>query len=187
MLLITGQYNTERADGSHIYMGVKGVASGPGYVQTALENVMPGFGSLFVALALLFFAFTTIVAYYYIAETNIAYINRAVHRPWMGLVLKLFIMGSTVYGAVKTADVAWALGDLGVGLMAWLNIVAILLMRNTAFKCLRDYEAQRKAGKDPEFDPVALGIQNAHYWERRAAAKAADERGEGGATKAELA
>lgn len=178
MLLITGQYNVEAPNGTPMFIGVQGVASGPGYVQTALENIMPGFGSIFVALALLFFAFTTIVAYYYIAETNIAYINRAVDRPWMNLLLKIAIMASTVYGTVKTADVAWALGDLGVGLMAWLNLVAILLMRNVAFKCLRDYEAQKAQGKDPEFDPVALGISNAHYWEQRAAAKgkAAEER-----------
>lgn len=169
MLLITGQYNVERADGSHIYQGVQGVAAGPGYVQTALENVLPGFGSIFVALALLFFAFTTIVAYYYIAETNIAYLNRNTPRPSMNFLLKVVIIGATVYGTVKTADVAWAMGDLGVGLMAWLNIVAIFLMRNIAFKCLRDYEAQKALGEDPEFDPVALGIANAHYWEKRVA------------------
>ena len=169
MLLITGQYNVEAPDGSPMFVGVQGVASGPGYVQTALENIMPGFGSLFVAIALLFFAGTTIVAYYYIAETNISYLNRNADRPWMTLVLKLCMISATIYGAVKTADLAWALGDLGVGLMAWLNIIAILLMRNTAFKCLRDYEAQKKLGKDPEFDPQALGIKNAHFWEGRVA------------------
>jgi len=169
MLLITGQYNVEAPDGSPMFVGVQGVASGPGYVQTALENIMPGFGALFVAIALLFFAGTTIVAYYYIAETNISYLNRNADRPWMALVLKLCMISATIYGAVKTADLAWALGDLGVGLMAWLNIIAILLMRNTAFKCLRDYEAQKKLGKDPVFDPQALGIQNAHFWEGRVA------------------
>ena len=176
MLLITGQYNVEAPDGTPMFTGVQGVASGPGYVQTALENVMPGFGALFVAVALLFFAFTTIVAYYYIAETNIAYINRSVKRPWMTLVLKLFIIGSTYYGSVKTAEAAWGLGDMGVGLMAWLNIVAILLLQKTAFKCLRDYEAQKKAGKDPQFDPKALGIEGAHYWEQRLLEAKAAER-----------
>ncbi len=169
MLLITGQYNVEAPNGTPMFVGVQGVASGPGYVQTALENVMPGFGSLFVAIALLFFAGTTIVAYYYIAETNIAYLNRATNRPWMGVLLKVAMIGATIYGAVKTADVAWALGDLGVGLMAWLNLIAILLMRDVAFKCLRDYEAQKKLGKDPVFDPAALGIKNAHFWEQRVA------------------
>ncbi len=179
MLLITGQYNVQAPDGTPMFVGVQGVASGPGYVQTALENIMPGFGSLFVAIALLFFAGTTIVAYYYIAETNITYLNRKIHRPWLTLVLKLCLIASTFYGAVKTADAAWALGDLGVGLMAWLNLIAILLMRDTAFKCLRDYEAQKKLGKDPEFDPVALGITGAHFWEQRVAqAKAQPKAGD---------
>ncbi|RZA32176.1 MAG: alanine:cation symporter family protein [Lysobacteraceae bacterium] len=169
MLLITGQYNVQAPDGTPMFTGIQGVAAGPGYVQTALENIMPGFGSLFVAIALLFFAFTTIVAYYYIAETNIAYINRATGRPWMTFLLKLAIIGATFYGTIRTADAAWALGDLGVGLMAWLNLIAILLMRNVAFKCLRDYEAQKKLGKDPVFDPRALGIENAHFWEQRVA------------------
>lgn len=165
MLIITGQYNVQGPDGGALYTGVAGVAAGPGYVQTALENVMPGFGALFVAIALLFFAFTTIIAYYYIAETNVAYINRKVNRPWLTFILKIGIMAAVVYGTVKTADLAWALGDIGVGLMAWLNIVAIVLMHKTAFKCLKDYEAQKAAGLDPVFHPERLDIKNATYWE----------------------
>jgi AGCS family alanine or glycine:cation symporter len=164
MLLITGQYNVQAPDGSALFTGIAGVAAGPGYVQTAMENIMPGFGNIFVAVALFFFAFTTIVAYYYIAETNIAYINRKVHRPVLTLLLKIGIIAATVYGTVKTADLAWGLGDLGVGLMAWLNIAAILLMHKTAFKCLKDYEAQQKEGKEPVFHPEKLGIKNADYW-----------------------
>lgn len=187
MLLITGQYNVQGADGKAIFTGVQGVTAGPGYVQTALENAMPGFGSVFVAIALLFFAFTTIVAYYYIAETNIAYINRTVHRPWLTFALKVGIMAATVYGTIKTADLAWALGDIGVGLMAWLNIVAILLLRNVAFKCLRDYESQKAAGLDPVFDPVSLGISNADYWERREAKRLETNPGAGDRTVAKVA
>lgn len=165
MLLITGQYNVEGPDGKALFIGVQGVAAGPGYVQTAMENVMPGFGALFIAITLFFFAFTTIVAYYYIAETNIAYLTRSRKLPGLTLLLKLFIMASTVYGAIKTADLAWALGDIGVGLMAWLNITAIVLLHKIAFKCLRDYETQKAEGKDPVFHPEKLGIKNAHYWE----------------------
>ena len=164
MLLITGQYNVQGPDGQALYTGIAGVAAGPGYVQTAMEHIMPGFGSLFVATALFFFAFTTIVAYYYIAETNIAYINRKVHRPWLMFVLKLALLAATVYGTVKTADLAWGLGDIGVGLMAWLNIAAILLLQKPAFIALRDYEAQRAQGLDPVFHPEKLGIKNADYW-----------------------
>ncbi|MDX5371706.1 MAG: alanine:cation symporter family protein [Pseudomonadaceae bacterium] len=184
MLLITGQYNVEAPDGSALFTGIAGVAAGPGYVQTAMENIMPGFGNAFVAIALFFFAFTTILAYYYIAETNIAYINRKVHRPLLILLLKLGIIAATVYGTVKTADLAWNLGDLGVGLMAWLNIIAIVLMHKIAYICLKDYEAQKKEGKDPVFHPEKLGIKNADYWTTsRAEANLAKEQDE---IKAEL-
>ncbi|HDC4307770.1 TPA: alanine:cation symporter family protein, partial [Enterobacter kobei] len=104
MLLITGLYNVQGVDGAALYTGIAGVAAGPGYVQTAMESMMPGFGNYFVAIALFFFAFTTIIAYYYIAETNIAYINRKIHRPWLTFLLKLCLMASTVYGTVRTAD-----------------------------------------------------------------------------------
>ena len=164
MLLITGQYNVQAPDGSALFTGIAGVAAGPGYVQTAMENIMPGFGSVFVAVALFFFAFTTIIAYYYIAETNIAYLNRKINRPWLTLVLKIGIMATVVYGTVKTADLAWGLGDIGVGLMAWLNIAAILMLQKPAFIALRDYEAQKADGKDPVFHPEKLGIKNADYW-----------------------
>ncbi|MEN4128620.1 alanine/glycine:cation symporter family protein [Serratia marcescens] len=164
MLLITGLYNVQGADGTALYTGIAGIAAGPGYVQTAMESMMPGFGNYFVAIALFFFAFTTIVAYFYIAETNVAYLSRKIRRPWLTFVLKIGLMASVVYGTVKTADLAWAMGDIGVGLMAWLNIVAILLLRKTALACLKDYEAQRAEGRDPVFNPEKLGIRHADYW-----------------------
>lgn len=72
----------------------------------------------------------------------------------------------TFYGSVKTASLAWALGDVGVGSMAWLNIIAILLLTKPTLKVLKDYEAQLKDGKDPVFDPVKLGIEDADFWEK---------------------
>ncbi|MDQ3269770.1 MAG: alanine:cation symporter family protein [Pseudomonadota bacterium] len=178
LILSTGMYNVNAPDGTMIVNALPGVEAGPGFAQAAVESVLPGWGAGFVALALLFFAFTTIVAYYYMAETNIAYINRRVHRPWLTLALRVGIMAAVAYGAVRSASVAWGLGDIGVGLMAWLNLIAILILQKPAFKALRDYEAQKKAGRDPVFDPDALGIANADLWrdklvQHRAAADAA--------------
>ncbi|WP_431614755.1 alanine:cation symporter family protein, partial [Enterobacter kobei] len=65
---------------------------------------------------------------------------------------------------VGTAYVAWGLGDIGVGMMAWLNIIAIVLLHKKAFVSLKDYETQNAQGLDPQFDPVRLGIKNADYW-----------------------
>ena len=164
MLLTTGMYNVQGPDGAMIVSGLPGIDAGPGYTQAAVEFMLPGFGSTFVALALFFFAFTTMVAYYYIAETNIAYINRKVHRPWLYFVLKIGLLGAVTYGSVRTAGAAWDLGDVGVGIMAWLNIIAILIIQKPALIALKDYEAQKKDGKDPVFDPEKLGITNAEFW-----------------------
>ncbi len=173
MILITGSYHVS---------GVESVVSGgalavtvdpnsPAFTQMAVESVVSGVGGPFVAIALFFFAFTTLLAYYYIAETNVAYIKRTFHIPGLMLILKFGLMASVFYGTIRTASLAWALGDIGVGLMAWLNIVGILiifLVAKPAIKALRDYEAQKTAGVDNyRFDPTALGIKNADFWEQR--------------------
>ena len=81
------------------------------------------------------------------------------------------MIAAVFYGAVKTASLAWGLGDIGVGLMAWQNIIAILiifLMAKPAIKALEDYEQQKKAGvTDYTFDPEALGIKNADFWSKK--------------------
>jgi AGCS family alanine or glycine:cation symporter len=164
MILLTGLYNVEGGDGTYLSQGLPGVEVGPAYVQAAFDTVMPGFGSSVLAIALLFFAFTTIVAYYYIAETNVMFINRKVHRPWLASLLKVLVITSVMYGGIKSADLAWALGDVGVGIMAWLNIVAIIILQRPALTALKDYEQQLDAGIDPRFDPQALGIKKADFW-----------------------
>lgn len=166
MILMTGMYNVTPEGVAPIVNNLGDLAPGPIYTQKAVESVLPGFGGPFIAVSLLFFAFTTIMAYYYMAETNLAYLNGKVRRIWSEYALKIAIMGMTYYGCVKTAELAWALGDIGVGSMAWLNIIAILLLTKPAMKVLKDYETQRKQGTDPTFDPVKLGITNAEFWEK---------------------
>ncbi len=170
MILITGAYNIETGDGAFFVQNLAAdvEANSPAFTQFAVESVFAGVGKPFVAVALFFFAFTTLLAYYYIAETNIAYLRRTIKVPGDMLFLKVALMASVFYGAVKTANLAWNLGDIGVGIMAWLNIIAILIlffMGRPALKALKDYEAQRKAGvTEYTFDPDALGIKNADFW-----------------------
>jgi alanine or glycine:cation symporter, AGCS family len=80
-------------------------------------------------------------------------------------ILKIVLLAATFYGAVKTAGLAWALGDVGLGLMVWLNLIAIVILRKPALIALKDYEAQKKQGLDPVFNSKKLGIKNAEYWE----------------------
>ncbi len=175
MILITGAYNVQGAMEAGQFV-VQHIApnlnpDSPAFAQVAVEGVMPGFGKIFIALALFFFAFTTILAYYYIAETNVAYLKRSLKMTGLRLVLKVGLMSSVFYGTVKAASVAWGMGDIGVGMMAWLNIIGIIIIffiSKPALKALKDYEQQRKAGVEKyTFDPKALGIKGADFWEDR--------------------
>ncbi|PAK37968.1 alanine/glycine:cation symporter family protein [Peribacillus simplex] len=165
MILFTGMYNTQAENGSYIVNNLGDVTPGPGYTQAAIDSVIPGFGAGFVAIALFFFAFTTIMAYYYIAETNIAYLMRNRNGKSAMFALKIIILAASFYGSVRTAELAWALGDAGLGIMVWLNVIAILILAKPALITLKDYEKQKKAGIDPVFNPKALGIKNADFWE----------------------
>jgi len=173
MILITGAYNVQGGDTGFLIQNLPAATdpNSSAFTQLAVESIFPAIGKPFVAAALFFFAFTTVLAYYYIAETNIAYLRRYFKVPGEMIILKLVMMGAVFYGAVRTASLAWGLGDIGVGLMAWLNIVAILIIffvRRPAIKALKDYEAQRKAGvSEYRFDPEALGIERADFWKNK--------------------
>ena len=172
MILITGAYNVHPEGQAFLVQNLSAdvVINGPAFTQMAVDSVFTGVGKPFIALALFFFAFTTILAYYFIAENNVAYIKRTIKVPGLIFALKVMIMSATFYGTVKAADIAWGMGDIGVGLMAWLNIVGILIiyfMAKPAMKALKDYEQQRKAGVEKySFDPEKLGIKNADFWKK---------------------
>jgi len=164
MILFTGQYNVENPAGGFIVENIPG--EGPSaFTQFAVGTHFPSLGSGFVAVALLFFAFTTIMAYYYIAETNLSYLSKKSTQKWMLWLLRISIMAATFYGTVKSAELAWTFGDIGVGLMAWINLIAILLLRKPALIAFKDYAAQRKQGIDPVFNAKKLGIKNTEEWD----------------------
>jgi AGCS family alanine or glycine:cation symporter len=173
MILITGAYNVHGEGSQFIVQNIAPTinANSPAFTQYAMESTIPGLGAPFVAVALFFFAFTTILAYYYQAETNIAYLRRTYKFPGDMLILKIVMLASVFYGSVKSAEVAWGLGDIGVGIQAWLNITGILIiffMSKPAVKALRDYEEQKKVGVSTyKFDPESLDIKNANFWQDR--------------------
>ncbi|RDW15858.1 sodium:alanine symporter [Oceanobacillus arenosus] len=165
MILFTGQFNTiDEQSGEYIVQNISGVEEGPGYTQAAVNTILPGFGSGFVAIALLFFAFTTIMSYYYIAETNLAYLIKGKYSGIASSILKIALLAATFYGAVKESQLAWIFGDIGLGIMVWLNYIAILLLAKPAIIALKDYEHQKGQGLDPTFNSTKLGIKNADFW-----------------------
>ena len=175
MILMTDMYNIQGTleAGNFLVQNVAADTSinSPAFTQMAVSSVFGNFGQIFVAIAVFFFSLTTIMAYYYIAETNVAYLTRSFKTTGALFLIKVVLMFAVTYGAINSSGYIWNMGDVGVGLMAWLNIVGILViffMAKPAVKALNDYEAQQKAGVSKyTFDPQKLGIKNAHFWEER--------------------
>ncbi|PEF72816.1 sodium:alanine symporter [Bacillus pseudomycoides] len=167
MVLITGMYNVIPEGKSAIVKNMGNVEAGPIYTQQAVETVMTGFGPLFISIAIFFFAFTTLLAYYYIAETTLTYLDHKLKFKWLKTILKFGFLIMVYVGSVESASLLWNLGDLGIGSMAWLNLLAILLLSKTALKVLKDYETQKKEGKDPIFDPKKVGLEGVVFWEEK--------------------
>ncbi|MFC0819451.1 alanine/glycine:cation symporter family protein [Moraxella marmotae] len=173
MILMTGMYNIQGTlpDGKFLVQNVAAdtIINGPAFTQMAVSSIFGHFGNIFVAVAVFFFSFTTIIAYYYIAEVNVAYLTRSMKSTAALFIIKLVLIFAVAYGAVNSSGYIWTMGDVGAGMTAWLNIVGILViffMAKPTLLALKDYEAQQKAGiKKYTFDPVKLGIKNATFWE----------------------
>lgn len=170
MILFTGMYNVQEDDGKGTFIveHLPGVEAGTAFTQHAVDAAFPiaGFGTIFVAFALFFFAFTTTMAYYYIAETNVAYLFDGKKQKIGVRIVQIVILLATYFGAVRPAAAAWVLGDIGLGIMVWVNVIAILFMAKPAILALKDYEQQKRMGLDPVFDPRKVGIKNATFWEK---------------------
>ena len=173
MILACKTYNVFDASGNLIIaaQGVELGAPDVSYTSAALGTFLGvKWGGIIVSVALFFFAFTTIMAYYYYAETNLVYLfGKGKKEHVLIWVLRIGVVGMVFFGSLYEAKAMWDLGDIGVGAMAWINIIAILLLSRKAFKALRSYERQRKEGKDPVFDPKEVGIEGAEFWESRQA------------------
>ncbi|MBF6632489.1 MAG: alanine:cation symporter family protein [Planococcus sp. (in: Bacteria)] len=166
MILITGMYDV-KPQGASPVIDRMGGAEPSLYTQLAVDSVFPNFGAVFLAISLFFFCFTTLMSYYYKAETNLVFLTDKLNikTAWPTTALKIFMLIAVYYGCIKSAALIWAWGDLGMGAMAWVNLTAVLLLTKPALKVLKDYETQKKAGKDPVFDPLKLGIKGADFWE----------------------
>lgn len=164
MIIVTGMYNVPDGHGGFLFEGRPGLKAGPANTQAAIDTIWPGFGPGFVAVALFFFAFTTLIAFFYIATTNLVYLRRGkALGGWLWL-LKAGMLAITFYGSIESADVIWAIGDIGYGSIGWVNMICILLLWRTVRIVTQDYERQKRARQDPVFDPVPLGISGADFW-----------------------
>ena len=132
-----------------LFSGVLGNGeSGIALTQSALEAEVGGIGGTFVAVAIFFFAFTSIVSNYYYGETNLQFISG---KKWVIPAYRLTVGGMVMAGAITSLEAAWAMADICMGLMTLCNLLAIFLLGKYAMRLLKDYQAQRKSGKNPVY------------------------------------
>lgn len=148
MILTSGTYNILDANGNMLLAKAPELGNNyAGFTQSAVDTVFAGFGSEFVSVAMIFFTYTTIMAYYFYAESSIMYLFRGNENKKEQLcirILQAVLLGAVVFGAVHEADLVWKMGDIGVGLMAWVTVVSILFLSPKAFASLKEFEAQVK-------------------------------------------
>ena len=145
MILICGSYNIiDQGTGEILVPHAPELGNNyAGFTQAAVDSILPGLGGRFISIAMIFFVFTTIMAYYFYCESAIIYLWRG--RSGKGekiavFLMRLAILGAVVFGSLKEADVVWQIGDIGVGICAWINVIAVLLLSPTVFRSLREYE-----------------------------------------------
>jgi len=177
MALVTDCFNVLGPDGSfmHIGTGSEQMAvqastntAGVVWVQEAANTVLPGIGGAIIAIALTCFAYSTCIAYYYEGESGLAYLFRNAKdetRKKLIWVIRITLPIFFFIWANVTAGTAWAVSEIMFGLMAWFNIVTLIILIPVVKKVYDDYMAQLKAGeKDPFFNPQKLGIKNCDVW-----------------------
>ncbi|CAM2740765.1 MULTISPECIES: alanine/glycine:cation symporter family protein [Vibrio] len=127
-----------------------GEITGIELTQRALSSQVGDWGGVFIAMAIFFFAFTSIIANYSYAETNLIFLE---HNNKKGLVVfRLIFLSMVMFGALATLPTVWAMADVSMGLMAIVNLIAILLLSGTVIKLAKDYNRQLDAGKVPTFN-----------------------------------
>ena len=131
-----------------VYQQPYGDLSGAELTQAAIVSQVGAWGADFLAIILFMFAFSTVIGNYAYAESNVQFIK----NHWLLTALfRMMVLGWVYFGAVANVPLVWDMADMAMGTMAWINLVAILLLSPLAFLLLRDYTSKLKMGKDPVF------------------------------------
>ena len=131
-----------------VYQQPYGDLSGAELTQAAIVSQVGAWGADFLAIILFMFAFSTVIGNYAYAESNVQFIK----SHWLLTALfRMIVLGWVYFGAVANVPLVWDMADMAMGTMAWINLVAILLLSPLAFLLLKDYTSKLKMGKDPVF------------------------------------
>lgn len=141
-----------------------GEVSGIALTQKALSSHIGGFGNIFIAVCIFFFAFSSIIGNYYYGETNLEFINTS---KTLLSVYRVFVVIMVILGTIAPLGVVWAASNIFMSLMALINLIVILLLGKKALDALEDYRKQKREGKNPVFTKKSIeGIENVECWDK---------------------
>jgi AGCS family alanine or glycine:cation symporter len=145
LVLISGLYTTDGLEGIQL-------------TQASLESQVGSWGTIYVAIALFLFAFSSIIGNYYYGEANVRYLSlRSKFSPRTSRIAMMgyrLLSGGifVIFGSLASLETGWAIGDLCMALLTACNLVAIILLGKYAFRLLEDYRHQQRSGiRNPEF------------------------------------
>lgn len=141
--------------------GESGVLDGIPFVQKAISANVGNWGIHFITLSIFAFAFSSLIGNYYYAESNILFIK---NNKKLLFIFRITCLLAVFFGAQADFSMMWNIADITMGCMATVNILVILVLGNTAMKVLKDYEKQKKEGKNPIFKAKDVGIDNTECW-----------------------
>ena len=138
---------------------------GAPYVQQALSASFGTLGPVFITVAMVLFAFTTLIGNLYYVDNALAFLLGHVPSKRFMVVFRLVAMGLIFLGAGLTLDLVWNLSDVLMGIMVLINIPVIAILSRPAAAALRNYTRQRKEGKNPVFRAADIGLkEKTDYW-----------------------
>ena len=148
MILCTGNYNVfDQNTGEMIVANAPQLGSNyVAFTQASIDSVFNGFGSFFVTIALAFFVFTTLIAYYFYSESSIIFLCRiwniadSSKEKVILWIYRIFLFTAIVLGSCTATGTVWTIGDIGLGLTTWINVIVLLILSPRALKALADYE-----------------------------------------------
>ena len=141
--------------------------SGAPYVQNAIFSVFGPIGPIFITVAMVLFASTTLIGNLYYVDNALIFLNNK-KKPSKRFMNIFYVFCSIVIfvGAIIPMDTAWAMADITMGAMTLINLPVCVMLSKVAIDCLRDYEKQKKSGQDPIFKASSIGLNEAEidFW-----------------------
>ena len=141
--------------------------SGAPYVQNAIQTVLGPSGPVFITVAMVLFAFTTLIGNLYYVDNALIFLNGK--KKLSQRFMRIFYIVATFIvfiGAIIPMDAAWAMADITMGGMTLINLPVCVLLGKTAIDCMKDYEKQKKLGLKPVFkaSSIDIDLEELQHW-----------------------